>query len=289
MNVINSKKIFFIKISKILIKSIKWFLILSVGLTIFYRFVPIAITPLMVWRSVASVFVGEKFIGIEKDWVAIEDISKSMQQSVIKAEDYKFYQHYGFDFEAIEKAIEYNKTHKKKKGASTISQQTAKNVFLWPSRSWIRKGLEVYFTVLIELFWPKQRILEVYLNVIELGHGVYGVEAAAQKFFKRPAKKLNSSQAALMAAVLPNPIRFRIDKPSRYVSKRQRKIMGRRAPPLEVVAQTEQKNLEKLIDDKSIENDDKNKSNEEKSKEFFSLKFDSDDEAENTDNKPKEK
>jgi monofunctional biosynthetic peptidoglycan transglycosylase len=285
----NSKKSLFVKFAKILIKSIKWFLILSVGLTLFYRFVPVAITPLMVWRSVASVFVGEKFVGIEKDWVAIEDISKSMQQSVIKAEDYKFYQHYGFDFEAIEKAMEYNRTHKKKKGASTISQQTAKNVFLWPSRSWIRKGLEAYFTILIELFWPKQRILEVYLNVIELGHGVYGVEAAAQKFFKRPAKKLNSSQAALMAAVLPNPIRFRIDKPSRYITKRQRKIMGRRAPPLEVLAQNEQKVLEKVVDEKALDNDDKNKSNEEKSKEFFSLKFDSDDEVDSSDKNTKEK
>ena len=254
----------------LLFKAMMWFLIISVGLTIFYRFVPVPYTPLMFWRSAASIFTGDKFVGIEKKWVPIEEISKSMQQSVIKAEDYKFYQHRGFDFEAIEKAIQYNKTHKKKKGASTISQQTAKNVFLWPSRSWIRKGMEAYFTVLIEFLWPKERILEVYLNVIELGSGVYGVEAASQKFFKRPAKKLNSSQAALMAAVLPNPIRFRIDKPSRYISRRQRKIMGTKIPKV-VVAQAPVEVRAELKEAQTPE---------EKSREFFSLKFDNEEEVE---------
>jgi monofunctional biosynthetic peptidoglycan transglycosylase len=252
----------------ILLKTIVWFLILSVGLTFFYRFVPIPYTPLMFWRSTASIFTEEKFVGIEKKWVPIEDISKYMQQSVINAEDYKFYQHHGFDFEAIERAMQYNKTHKKKKGASTISQQTAKNVFLWPSRSWLRKGMEAYFTVLIELLWPKERILEAYLNVIELGKGVYGVEAASQKFFKRSAKKLNASQAALMAAVLPNPIRFRIDKPSRYITSRQRKIMGRRAPPMVATFSAQEKSDVKIIE-----------TPEEKSREFFSLKFDSEEEV----------
>ncbi len=259
-------KITFFKVVVFFLKSLKWFLIISVALTLFYRFVPVPYTPLMFWRSTASLFTEDHFVGIEKNWVPIEDISKSMQQSVIKAEDYKFYQHFGFDFEAIEKAMQYNKTHKKTKGASTISQQTAKNVFLWPSRSWIRKGLEAYFTVLIEVIWPKERILEVYLNVIELGKGVYGVEAASQKFFKRPAKKLSNAQSALMAAVLPNPIRFRIDKPSRYISNRQRRIMGRKAPPL--LATTVVSEL------KTIETP------EEKSKEFFALKFDSEDEDE---------
>jgi monofunctional biosynthetic peptidoglycan transglycosylase len=247
----------------IFLKTVKWFLILSIGLTIFYRFVPVAYTPLMFWRTIGSVFTEDKIVGMEKKWVPIEQISKSMQQAVIKAEDYKFYQHHGFDFEAIEKAIQYNKTHKKKKGASTISQQTAKNVFLWPSRSWVRKGLEAYFTVLIETLWPKERILEVYLNVIEQGKGVYGVEASAQKFFKKPAAKLNSSQAALMAAVLPNPIRFRIDKPSRYISRRQRRIMGTRLP-VNAIAKVEVKAELKPVE-----------TPEEKSREFFSLKFDS--------------
>lgn len=259
-------------IRRIFIWSIRlglFFFAFSIFVVIFYRFVPVPYTPLMFWRSTASIFTEEKFVGIEKKWVPIEDIAKSMQQSVIKAEDYKFYQHNGFDFEAIEKAMQYNKTHKKKKGASTISQQTAKNVFLWPSRSWIRKGMEAYFTVLIEFFWPKERILEVYLNVIELGKGVYGVEAASQKFFKKPAKKLSNAQSALMAAVLPNPIRFRIDKPSRYISNRQRKIMGRRAPPLVAATPVEVKAELKPLE-----------TQEEKSKEFFSLKFDSEEEAE---------
>ncbi|MBY0413669.1 MAG: monofunctional biosynthetic peptidoglycan transglycosylase [Bdellovibrionales bacterium] len=256
---------------RLLLKLVLLFFVLSIGITIFYRFVPIPYTPLMFWRSTASIFTEKEFIGIEKKWVPIEDISKNMQESVIKAEDYKFYQHHGFDFEAIEKAMQYNKTHKKKKGASTISQQTAKNVFLWPSRSWLRKGMEAYFTVLIEVLWPKERILEAYLNVIELGKGVYGVEAAAQKFFKRPAKKLNASQAALMAAVLPNPIRFRIDKPSRYISSRQRKIMGRRAPTIASTFSASE-NSDK-IDIKS------GQTPKEKSDEFFSLKFDSEDEV----------
>jgi monofunctional biosynthetic peptidoglycan transglycosylase len=164
---------------------------------------------------------------IEKQWVSIKDISPAMKRAVVRAEDDKFYEHHGFDFEAIEKAMKFNKTHKRQKGASTISQQTAKNVFLWPSRSWVRKGLEAYFTILIELAWSKERILEVYLNVIELGKGVYGVEAASKKFFHKRAKNLTAGEAALIAAVLPNPIKFKINKPSPYILKRQQKIMGR--------------------------------------------------------------
>lgn len=257
MDTTSEKPGFWKRVSRIILKLALGFFILSVGVTIIYRFVPVPYTPLMFWRSAASLLDSkEKFVGIEKKWVPIEEIAKPMQSSVINAEDYKFYQHHGFDFEAIERAMQYNKTHKKKKGASTISQQTAKNVFLWPSRSWLRKGLEAYFTVLIEVLWSKERILEVYLNVIELGKGVYGVEAASLKFFKKSAKKLTSSQAALMAAVLPNPIRFRIDKPSAYISRRQRKIMGRKAPPV-VAANAEDVKPE------------------EKSREFFDLKFDS--------------
>ena len=183
----------------------------------------------MVIRSTTSVF-GNKIIGIHKDWVPLEEISPTIQAAVLKAEDYRFFEHNGFDYEAIQKAMAYNKTHIHKKGASTISQQTAKNVFLWPDRSWLRKGFEAYFTMLIETFWPKERIMEVYLNVIELGPGVYGVEAASQKFFKRKAKNLNSSQAALIAAVLPNPNKFRIDRPSTYVLNRQRRIRNRPPP-----------------------------------------------------------
>lgn len=215
----------------IVLRSIAGFFALSLISVIAFRFVPVFITPLMVIRSVSSVF-GDELIGIEKDWVPLEEISPAMRTAVIKTEDYNFYEHHGFDFEAIQKAYEYNKTHARKKGASTISQQTAKNVFLWPSRNWLRKGLEAYFTVLIEAAWPKERILEVYLNVIELGPGVYGVEAASQKYFKHSSKTLNSYQAARIAAVLPNPNRFKIDRPSNYILKRQRRIMARPAPPL---------------------------------------------------------
>ncbi len=201
----------------------------SVGSVLLYSFLPVYLTPLMVIRTGGSVFEPE-FLGMHKTWVPIEQISPNIQRAVLKAEDYRFYDHQGFDFEAIEKAMKYNKTHKRKKGASTISQQTAKNVFLWPNRDWVRKGLEAYFTVLIEAIWSKERIMEVYLNVIEFGPGVYGVEAAAQRYFHRPAAKLTPSQAALMAAVLPNPKRFRVDRPSSYVLARQRHILYRVSP-----------------------------------------------------------
>lgn len=230
-------------------------LVSSLGFVLLYRFVPVPLTPLMVIRSVSSLW-GEEFVGIQKDWVALEDISPSVQKAVLKAEDYRFFEHNGFDFDAIEKAMKYNKTHKQKKGASTITQQTAKNVFLWPRRDWVRKGLEAYFTVLLESTWPKERILEVYLNVIELGPGVYGVEAAAQKYFKRSAKNLNPYQASLIAAVLPNPRRFRIDRPSHYVVGRQRRILNRVAPAIPKAADAS------LLD-------------------FLDLKFDSEEEAAN--------
>ncbi|WP_413288475.1 monofunctional biosynthetic peptidoglycan transglycosylase [Bdellovibrio sp. HCB337] len=201
----------------------------SLGIVLLYSFMPVFVTPLMVIRSVSSLW-GPQLVGVHKTWVPLEEISPNMKRAVLKAEDYRFYEHSGFDFEAIEKAIQYNKTHKRKKGASTISQQTAKNVFLWPNRDWVRKGFEAYFTVLIELVWSKDRIMEVYLNVIEFGPGVYGVEAASQKYFRRSAKNLNPSQAAMMAAVLPNPYRLRIDRPSSYVLGRQRRILYRASP-----------------------------------------------------------
>lgn len=214
-----------------LIKITLLFFISSIGLVLLYRILPVPVTPLMLIRPIQSIF-GKQLVGIHKNWVSLEEIAPSMQKAVLKSEDYKFYQHNGFDFDAIQKAMKYNKTHKRKKGASTISQQTAKNVFLWPSRDWIRKGFEAYFTVLIEFLWPKERIMEVYLNVIETGPGVYGVEATAQKYFKRSAKNLTPAQASLIAAVLPNPRKLRIDKPSGYVVSRQLRILNRVAPPI---------------------------------------------------------
>ncbi|MFA6237693.1 MAG: monofunctional biosynthetic peptidoglycan transglycosylase [Bacteriovorax sp.] len=253
------KKRRFFKFIKLIFIMVAGFVVFSVSAVVIYRFVPVPYTPLMFWKSTVSIFEGN-FVGIEKKWVPLESIARPMQNAVIKAEDAKFYIHNGFDFEAIEKAMKYNKTHKKKKGASTISQQTAKNVFLWPARSWLRKGMEVYFTVLIENLWDKKRILEVYLNVIELGPGVYGVEAAAQKYFHKKARKLSNAEAALMAAVLPNPIKFKISKPSAYIQRRQRKILGRSA--IAVAPKPELK-----AEDSALE-----------TKEFFDIKFDEDDE-----------
>jgi len=193
---------------------------------LFFRFVPIPVTPLMLIRCVEQKWDGKE-MKLKKDWVPLEKISSAMPLAVIAAEDQKFEEHFGFDLEAIKKAEKYNKRHqgKKTKGASTISQQTAKNVFLWPNRSWIRKGFEVYFTFLIEIFWSKQRIMEVYLNVIEMGNGVYGVEAAAQEYFHKPASKLSVREAALIAAILPSPLKWSPVKPNARVQKKASRIM----------------------------------------------------------------
>jgi monofunctional biosynthetic peptidoglycan transglycosylase len=158
-------------------------------------------------------------------WVDGEQISTNLKLAVVSSEDNHFMTHNGFDWEAIEKAQQYNATHKKQRGASTISQQTAKNVFLWPARSWLRKGLEAYFTVLIEFFWSKERILEMYLNVIEMGPCTYGVGAASGLYFDTTADKLTKEQAALIASCLPNPKKFKLERPSAYMQKRKRKIM----------------------------------------------------------------
>lgn len=256
------------KIFKLLRNLLLGFFFLTIGIVTLYRFIPVPYTPLMLWKSTASIF-SNKWVGIEKKWVPIEQIARPMQLAVLRAEDDKFYQHNGFDFEAIEKAIKYNKTHKKQKGASTISQQTAKNVFLWPSRTWVRKGMEVYFTVLIEALWTKKRILEVYLNVIELGPGVYGVEAASLKYFHKKAKNLNLNQAALIASVLPNPIKFKIDRPSAYILRRQRKIMGRNL----FVSTVPEVKTEKAPEAFEKQNSD----------EFFDIKFDEDEGADSAD------
>lgn len=175
----------------------------------------------MLIRCAEQAFDDKRDVKLKKDWVSLEEISPNLQLAVVCSEDQNFLEHYGFDFDAIEKAVKHNKSHNRKRGASTISQQTAKNVFLYDGRNWIRKGLEVYFTFLAELFWSKERIMEVYLNVIEFGDGVYGAEAAAQEFFHTSAKKLSRQQAALLAAVLPNPRKFSARNPSAYVRKRQ--------------------------------------------------------------------
>lgn len=157
-------------------------------------------------------------------WVKLEDISKAMQLSVIAAEDQLFPQHRGFDWRAIAAALDDNEERDRVRGASTITQQTAKNLFLWPARTWLRKGVEAYFTVLLEALWPKQRILEVYLNIVEFGPNLFGVEAAGRRFYGRSADRLTADQAARLAAVLPNPYRLKADRPSNYVIRRSRWI-----------------------------------------------------------------
>jgi monofunctional glycosyltransferase len=184
---------------------------------------------LLIWMPVFTTptIIGQWIGGkdIYKAWVSRDKISVAAQHAVIAKEDQDFEEHFGFDVEEIEEAYEHNKTHKNKRGASTISQQVAKNVFLWQGRNWIRKGMEVYCTLLIELFWSKDRILEVYMNVAEMGDGIFGIEAAAQSFFNKPASKLNESEAALIAASLSNPIKFKVDNPSERMRKKQRWII----------------------------------------------------------------
>ncbi len=214
-------------IAKRLLKILMWCAIFFFGSTILavivYRWVPVGYTPLMLIRSIE--YCDDESFSTQKKWVPIEAISPHMVQAVVASEDNNFMKHNGFDWTAIERAIEHNKTSRRTQGASTISQQVAKNVFLWPQRSYLRKGLEVYFTFLIETFWSKERIMEVYLNVIETGKGVYGVEATAQKFFKKPAAKLTRGEAAMIAITLPSPLRRNIGNPSKYMYKRQSDIL----------------------------------------------------------------
>jgi monofunctional biosynthetic peptidoglycan transglycosylase len=159
-------------------------------------------------------------------WVGLDRISPNLPLAVVASEDQKFPEHWGFDVAAIEKAYALNQHSHKVRGASTISQQVAKNLYLWSGRSYVRKGLEAYFTILIEAFWPKRRILEMYLNIAEFGHGIYGAEAASQHFFHEPASRLSRADAAVLAAVLPSPQRLSAAAPSRYVQQRRDWILG---------------------------------------------------------------
>jgi monofunctional biosynthetic peptidoglycan transglycosylase len=212
------------KILRVLRITLYAFFISSILTVILYRFVNPPFTPLMLLRCTEQVVNGEE-LSMKKSWVSIREISPNLQTAVVASEDIHFLTHFGFDFEAIQKANKLNKKGSKLRGASTISQQTAKNVFLWPGRSWVRKGVEAYFTLLIETFWSKQRIMEVYLNVIEMGDGIYGAEAASQKYFRKPAAELTKGQAALIAAVLPNPRKWHPDTPTSYILRKKNKIM----------------------------------------------------------------
>ena len=215
---------------KILKKTIKWIVVAFFASTILsviaLRFLPVYLTPLMVMRCVEQIGEG-KSVKLKHHWVPLEEISPQLPMAVMASEDAKFLQHHGFDYQAIEHAAKRNRQHpeKRKLGASTISQQTAKNVFLWPGRSWVRKGFEVYFTAMIELMWSKQRIMEVYLNSIEMGDGIYGAQAVAEEHFGTDASELTKAQCALIAATLPNPRKFSSKEPSSYMRKRQSRIM----------------------------------------------------------------
>ena len=211
-------------------KTLKWIVVAFFASTILsvvaLRFLPVVVTPLMLIRCYQQVQAGEE-LKLSHDWEPLEHISPHLPIAVMASEDANFLNHHGFDYKAIVNAAERNRKHpeKRKLGASTISQQTAKNVFLWPGRSWTRKGLEAYFTVLIELFWSKERIMEVYLNSIEMGDGIYGVDAVAEANFQTDAKNLSRAQCALIAATLPNPRKFSSKNPSAYMKKRQSRIL----------------------------------------------------------------
>jgi len=214
---------------KTLFSILKWgiisFFALSVLGVLYYKWMPVRFTPLMGIRCVQQIMNGEK-PKISHQWVSLEEISIYMPVAVIASEDQNFMRHHGFDAQAIAQAISEHEQGKRARGASTISQQTAKNVFLWPTSSWVRKGFEAYFTVLIELLWTKERIMEVYLNSIEMGRGIYGVEAVACEHFSCTAGNLRRQDCALIAATLPNPMKFSSAIPSAYMRKRQRWIMN---------------------------------------------------------------
>ena len=214
------------KIFRFLKRLLVWFFVLSVFSVIVFRFVPVPFTPLMVSRAIDNISNDDE-LEFSHDWVSIDKISPNLQKAVIASEDANFLTHSGFDFEALQKAYKNNAKGKRIKGGSTISQQTAKNVFLWHGRSYLRKGLEAYFTVLIETFWSKQRIMEVYLNSIEMGNNVYGAQAAAHHWYQVEASELTQHQAAGIAAILPNPRKFKAVNSSSYIERRKGRIVKR--------------------------------------------------------------
>ncbi len=211
------------KILNFIKKALLWFFGLSILSVLILKWVPVPMTPLMVVRIVESKFDDSETI-FSHDWEPLENISPNLQKAVIASEDANFLNHNGFDFNAIQKAFKNNEKGKRIKGGSTISQQTAKNVFLWQGRSYLRKGLEAYFTVLIEFVWGKERIMEVYLNSIEMGNGVYGAQEAARHWYSTTASNLTVKEAAGIAAILPNPRKFKASNSSSYINNRKNKI-----------------------------------------------------------------
>jgi monofunctional biosynthetic peptidoglycan transglycosylase len=216
---------FMSKVKRFLFKIFLWFLGLSIFFVVLYKFVPVPFTPLMLIRAIENKSAS-KDVYFSHDWEPLDNISVNLQKAVIASEDGTFLTHNGFDFVAMQKAHKNNERGRKIKGGSTISQQTAKNVFLWQGRSYFRKGLEAYFTVLIELIWGKERIMEVYLNSIEMGDGVYGAQAAAQHWYRKDAANLTPKQAAGIAAILPSPRKYSATSSSSYINRRKVKIVS---------------------------------------------------------------
>jgi monofunctional biosynthetic peptidoglycan transglycosylase len=220
----NNSGSFATKAKWFLLKALMWFFGISILFVVVFKFIPIPFTPLMVMRYFENKAAGKK-IHFHHNWEPIENISMNLQKAVIASEDGTFLTHNGFDFIAMQKAYKSNERGRKIKGGSTISQQTAKNIFLWQGRSYIRKGLEAYFTVLIELIWGKKRIMEVYLNSIEMGDGVYGAYAATEHWYRKDAASLTMVQAAGIAAILPNPRKYKATSSSSYINNRKTKIV----------------------------------------------------------------
>ena len=225
-------------IVRLVLRIVKLIVIVFVAASLFgvilFRFVNPPFTWLMVLRGFERKADGKDW-KVDKKWVAFDDIADNMKRAAVAAEDQSFLENHGFDFRAIERAIQKNAKSKKLIGGSTITQQTAKNVFLYPGRSIVRKGFEAWFTILIETFWSKKRIMEVYLNVIEMGDGIYGIEAASQAYFHKPASQLTKRQSAAIAVIFPSPLKWSATNPTRYLRHRQYLIMKnmRRLGPLE--------------------------------------------------------
>lgn len=211
----------------------RW-LLLALGAWVLVTVVPVLLlrwiapvgSAFMLEARIEALRAGEARYRTDYHWVSLERISPQAAIAVIASEDQTFPYNYGFDFKSIRSAVRAAERGARLRGASTISQQTARNLFLWPGRSWLRKGMEAYLTVLLEALWPKERILEVYLNIAQFGHGIYGVEAAARRFYHEPASRLSAAQAALLAAVLPDPVHWHVERPSRFVAWKQRWILG---------------------------------------------------------------
>jgi monofunctional biosynthetic peptidoglycan transglycosylase len=212
------------RVKRFLFRALLWFFALSLFFVLLFKFVPVPFTPLMVIRAIENKAAGKE-VYFSHNWEPIENLSMNLQKAVIASEDGTFLTHNGFDFNALQKAYKNNERGRKIKGGSTISQQTAKNVFLWQGRSYFRKGLEAYFTVLIEIIWGKERIMEVYLNSIEMGDGIYGAQAATQYWYRKDASSLTPMQAAGIAAILPNPRKYKATGSSSYINNRKSRIV----------------------------------------------------------------